>query len=397
MGRAATPDELPWSSRSHDSGFNSERGAYGVDRDRIVHSESFRELQYKTAVRSPTAVLAPETHGSFRTRLNHVLEVAQLARALARALEANEALTEAIALAHDLGHPPFGHAGERGLAAAVKAAGGAEGDIFNANLHSLAVIGELECSFAEFRGLNPTWATREGVARHSTPFDVPISAGEFATTPQAGLESQIVDVADMIAYVAHDLDDALAADLVSLPELADTDDEVGRIVEEAVHAWNTHGARVWPTSAAGTVRRKRVVGRLTSHLFRSVHKESTRLLQQLDATPAAVRSNATRVVTGDEDWRKLTANLLGLLRSRYYRSDIIREADNLALGVIESTFVSLLANPHAVPERFQTGSQVANTASFIASLNDFSLLSLAKSLGAMEGIQQVDAVFRRGE
>ena len=374
----ATPDAPPWSLRRSAGLKEAGRGSYEVDRDRIVHSESFRELQYKTAVRSPTALLRPdELVPRFRTRLNHVLEVAQLARALARALGANESLAEAIALAHDLGHAPFGHAGERALDEAVREHGD---DTWNANLHSLKVIDELECSFVDFRGLDPTWATREGLARHATPFDVPAAEGEFAGTPSSGLESQIVDVADFLAYTAHDLDDALAAGLIDLGEIAAVGGPSAPIVEDAERAWHEKGRHVWPLEERATVSRRRVVAKLVAYSCRTVEEESTARLERVEATPEAVR-RAERIVTGNEEWEATTRGLLDLLVRRYYRSDDVRSADANAAAVIRETFSRLATDPTALPERFRTGHRVLDVAAYLASLNDFSLLATARSLG----------------
>lgn len=374
----ATPDAPPWSLRRHAGASEAGRGAYEIDRDRIVHSESFRELQYKTAVRSPTALLRPDGPlPRFRTRLNHVLEVAQLARGIARALGANEPLAEAIALAHDLGHAPFGHAGERALAEAVREHGG---DTWNANLHSLTVVDELECSFVSFRGLDPTWATREGLARHTTPFDVPAAEGEFTGSPASGIESQIVDVADFLAYTAHDLDDALAADLAGLDELAAIGAPAARVVEDAERAWRDKGRAVWPDEERGTVTRRRIVAKLVAYSCKTVERESAARLAQVEASPEAVRATADRIVTGDEEWGATTRALLDLLVQRYYRSDEVRYADAEAAGVIRETFARLVADGTAIPKRFRVGDRVLDVAAYLASLNDFSLLATARTL-----------------
>ena len=301
-----------------------------------------------------------------------------MARTLARALGANEPLAEAIALAHDLGHAPFGHAGERALNDAVREHGD---DTWNANLHSLTVIDELECSFVDFRGLDPTWATREGLARHATPFDVPAAEGEFAGTPSSGLESQIVDVADFLAYTAHDLDDALAAGLTELDELAALGGPPARIAEDADRAWREEGRHVWPDEERETVIRRRVVARLLAYSCRAVEKESNTRLGRIEASPESVRAAPDRMVTGDEEWEATTRGLLDLLVRRYYRSEEVHSADAEAAAVIHETFSRLVADGSALPERFCTGHTVLDVAAYVASLNDFSLLATARSLG----------------
>ena len=174
------------------------------DRDRIIYSSSFRRLQYKTQV-----FLVHEAD-FYRTRLTHTLEVMQHARTLARALRVNEDLVEAIALAHDVGHPPFGHAGEKALDELMKEHGG-----FNHNLQGLRIVDELEKRYPNFPGLNLTFHTREGIARHHTPYDYCPPLEEFQKFSQPSVETQIVSVADELAFCAHDLDDGLRVGLVN--------------------------------------------------------------------------------------------------------------------------------------------------------------------------------------
>jgi dGTPase len=187
------------------------RTAYQRDRDRIVHSTAFRRLEYKTQV------FLTHEGDHFRTRLTHTMEVAQIARTLARALNVNEDLTEAIALAHDLGHTPFGHSGEEALDDLLKAAGHAEG--FEHNRHGIRIVDHLEHPYPQFLGLNLTYEVREGIAKHATRYDQP-SLGEFGAG-HPPLEGQLVELADAIAYDSHDLDDALAMGLLEAEDLRD--------------------------------------------------------------------------------------------------------------------------------------------------------------------------------
>src|SRR6266704_897846 len=187
------------------------RTCFQRDRDRIIHSSAFRKLEYKTQV------FVNHEGDYYRTRLTHTLEAAQIARSAARFLRVNEDLTEAIALVHDVGHPPFGHAGEAALRECMAAHGG-----FEHNLHSLRVVDELEHHYPEFVGLNLTWEVREGIVKHSKAFDPGAPAPgleEFAGAPWPSLEAQLVDGCDEIAYNAHDVDDGLAAGLITLAEL----------------------------------------------------------------------------------------------------------------------------------------------------------------------------------
>jgi len=187
----------------------SYRTAFQRDRDRILHTTAFRRLEYKTQV------FVTSEGDYYRTRLTHTLEVAQIGRSIARALGANEDLVEAICLAHDLGHPPFGHAGESSLAGLMKAHGG-----FDHNKQSLRIITELEQRYPGFPGLNLTWELREGIVKHETEYDVADAAG-YEPEKRGHLEAQIANVADELAYTAHDLDDGLRSGLVLPAQLTD--------------------------------------------------------------------------------------------------------------------------------------------------------------------------------
>ena len=185
------------------------------DRDRIIHSGAFRRLEYKTQV------FVNHEGDMFRTRLTHSIEVAQIGRSIARALDLNEDLTEAITLAHDLGHTPFGHAGQDALNECIRQYGG-----FEHNLQSLRVVDKLEQRYAEFPGLNLTYETREGILKHC-PADKAAELGElgerFINRLQPGLEAQIANIADAIAYNNHDIDDGLRAGLLTIEQLRHTE------------------------------------------------------------------------------------------------------------------------------------------------------------------------------
>ncbi|MCE5327348.1 MAG: deoxyguanosinetriphosphate triphosphohydrolase [Planctomycetaceae bacterium] len=194
--------------RRHDESEHPYRTCFQRDRDRIIHCSAFRRLDFKTQV------FVPHECDHFRTRMTHTLEVAQIARNLARALRLNEDLAEAVALAHDLGHPPFGHAGEAALNELMAAHGG-----FEHNRQSLRVVDYLEHPYPAFRGLNLTQAVRECLAKHETAYDKP-SADEFDPALAGPLEGQLVDMADAIAYTSADLEDSLAAGLISLEHVS---------------------------------------------------------------------------------------------------------------------------------------------------------------------------------
>jgi dGTPase len=221
------------------------RSEFQRDRDRIIHSAAFRRLQYKTQV------FLHHEGQHFRTRLTHTLEVSQMARSIARALRLNEDLAEAVALSHDLGHTPFGHAGERVLHEKMREFGG-----FDHNMQAIRVVTRLENRYAEHDGLNLSWEALEGILKHNGPlvdederpvgryvhewlpfglYDIPASA-DLMLSSYASLEAQTAAIADDIAYNAHDIDDALRARLIDFPDLVDVP-MVGPIVREVLGRW----------------------------------------------------------------------------------------------------------------------------------------------------------------
>jgi dGTPase len=204
-------DEAHGRGRRYEEPAAAYRGEYQRDRDRIIHSTAFRRLVYKTQV------FVNHEGDLYRTRMTHSLEVAQIGRTAAVALRLNEALTEAICLAHDLGHTPFGHAGQDELNACMRDFGG-----FEHNLQSLRVVDELEAKYAEFPGLNLTFETREGILKHCSARNARElgDVGErFLKREQPGLEAQLANIADAIAYNNHDVDDGFRAGLLSLDQL----------------------------------------------------------------------------------------------------------------------------------------------------------------------------------
>ena len=198
--------------RKHEIKDSAHRTPFQRDRDRIVHSTAFRRLEYKTQV------FVNHEADYYRTRLTHTIEVAQIGRSMAKSLRLNEDLTEAIALAHDIGHTPFGHAGERALHDLMEKHGG-----FEHNSQSLRVVDYLEERYAEYRGLNLTWEVREGIIKHHTSYDNPDKSllKDFLPGKSSSLEAQIVNIADEIAYNNHDIDDGLESDLIKIEELLD--------------------------------------------------------------------------------------------------------------------------------------------------------------------------------
>src|SRR3954447_25659406 len=197
--------------RKHAEPDHPYRTLYERDRDRIVHSTAFRRLMYKTQV------LVNQTGDHHRTRLTHTLEVAQISRTIARQLGLNEDLTEAIALLHDLGHPPYGHAGERTLQECMAGCGG-----FEHNCHGLRIVEDLEYRYPDFPGLNLSWEVLESQAMHSKAREMP-EVKRYLGAGQPLLEAQVVDAADSLAYNTHDIDDALSVGLLRESDLEEVE------------------------------------------------------------------------------------------------------------------------------------------------------------------------------
>ncbi len=209
--------------RKYPEEFRDDRPVYERDRDRIIHCAAFRRLEYKTQV------FVNHEGDYYRTRLTHSLEVAQIGKAVARRLRLNEELTEALALSHDLGHTPFGHTGEDVLNRLMQGHGG-----FEHNLQSLRVVDELEERYPGFNGLNLAWETREGIIKHSSPYDRPADIiAEFLPGIVPTIEAQIINYADEIAYNNHDIDDGLKSGLITTAQLEQIElwSEVGESVE----------------------------------------------------------------------------------------------------------------------------------------------------------------------
>jgi len=218
--------------RVHPELEHSFRLAFQRDRDRIIHSTAFRRLEYKTQV------FVNHEGDYYRTRLTHTMEAAQITRTIAKALRLNEDLAEAVALAHDLGHTPFGHAGERVLNALMAGHGG-----FEHNAQSLRIVDQLEERYPDFRGLNLSWEVREGIVKHSPPYAKPLAA-HFEPEAAPCLEAQIVDHADEIAYNSHDIDDGLKSGLLDVEQLEAV--TIWRTVHDEVRRLCPHASeRVW--------------------------------------------------------------------------------------------------------------------------------------------------------
>ncbi len=319
------------------------RTAFQRDRDRIVHSTAFRRLVYKTQV------FLNHEGDLFRTRLTHSLEVAQLGRSIARALELNEDLVEAIALAHDLGHTPFGHAGQDALNDCMKEHGG-----FEHNLQSLRVVDELEERYPAWDGLNLTFETREGILKHCSRAnaerlerDEPGGVGRrFLDRTQPGLEAQLCNLADEIAYNAHDIDDGVRSGLITLEQLQEVDlFEAFRQEALAEHPQlgeSGHGRRLLYES----IRRM-----LSAQVYDVIDTSRAALDAAAPASADAVRQSPPLVMFG-EDMRRKSTSLKRFLLSNLYRHPQVMETTGNAQQVVRELFAAYLADPAQMQAAF---------------------------------------------
>ncbi|MGD8842607.1 MAG: deoxyguanosinetriphosphate triphosphohydrolase [Gammaproteobacteria bacterium] len=308
------------------------RGEFQRDRDRIIHAAAFRRLEYKTQV------FVNHEGDLFRTRLTHSIEVAQIARSIARALNLNEDLTEAIALAHDLGHTPFGHAGQDGLNACMKDYGG-----FEHNLQSLRVVDELEEKYADFPGLNLCFETREGILKHCSPkhaADLGDVGARFLDNRQPGLEAQLTNLADEIAYNSHDVDDGLRAELISIEQLR----EIPLFSDQYEEVRHRH-----PELSQRRVIHE-VVRRLINCQVVDLVQTSTALLKQhAPADLDAVRSQPAPLIAFSEVMRERNLELKRFLRSALYRHYRVHRMSAKAARVIRDLFDAFFTDPRLLP------------------------------------------------
>jgi dGTPase len=318
------------------------RSEYQRDRDRIVHSAAFRRLEYKTQV------FVNHEGDLFRTRLTHSLEVAQIARTVARSLALDEDLAEAIALAHDLGHTPFGHAGQDALNACMRPYGG-----FEHNAQSLRVVDELEDKYAEFRGLNLSFETREGILKHCS-LKRARQLGEvgerFLKKRQPSLEAQLANVADEIAYNNHDVDDGLRARLLSIEALC------------SVPLFARHHAQVlerYQGLSPKQVRHetiRRMINTLVGDLTRTT---AERLRKLKPASVEAVRAQSKPLVGFSERIRDESLELKRFLRDNLYRHHQVHRMMFKAQRVVRDLFNALWEDPRLLPPEFFARAEAA--------------------------------------
>jgi dGTPase len=330
------------------------RGCYQRDRDRIIHSAAFRRLMYKTQV------LVNDYSDQPRTRLTHTLEVAQIARTIARELRVNEDLTEAIALVHDVGHPPFGHAGEAVLAELMHGHGG-----FEHNRFGLRLVEELEQRYPGFPGLNLTWEVRASLAYHSKQPEAPeVRAYLDPEWPQPFLEAQIVDAADSLAYDTHDLDDALTLGLIRLEDL------------QGVAFWRRGAERVRsrygalePAQLHPAVVRALIDWQVEDLLAQSRHRLTTLRI----ADPEQACRLPTPLIGPGPELAELKLELEAFLHARVYRHPEVLRLTAHAQDCLRTLFQGYLQDPGRLARWAEAGGRGPSRlelCDYVASLTD---------------------------
>jgi len=361
------------------------RNAFRRDCDRIIHSSAFRRLAHKTQV----FVYHEGDH--YRTRLTHTLEVVQIARSLARALGLDEDLAEALALAHDLGHPPFGHAGERALDEALSRFGG-----FDHNAQALRIVTDLERRYAAFDGLNLTWETLEGLVKHNGPLtdrasqavaryrERGVPAAILAYTKiqdlelwsQPSAEAQVAALSDDIAYDAHDIDDGLRADLFTLGDIAAVE-IVGDIVHEIDAAF----------PALDPARRvHEVVRRLITRMIEDVIAETSRRAAAHKPSAAEIRKAVSPLIAFSPAMQKVDTAIKGFLYPRMYRHARVMRVMDDAEKVVRDLFAHYAETPADLPAEWahaatltDENARARHIADYIAGMTDrYALIEHAK-------------------
>jgi dGTPase len=378
------PDRAPFAShfeasrgRLHAEPPSTHRSPFARDRDRILHSAAFRRLKDKTQV----FVYHEGDH--YRTRLTHSLEVAQIARSIARTMQLDEDLAETLALAHDLGHTPFGHAGERELDHLMKAYGG-----FDHNAQGLRLVTRLEQKYASFDGLNLTWESLEGLVKHNGPLidadgngighykdkAIPPTIVEYSEAHDlelhkfASLEAQAAALADDIAYNAHDVDDGLRAGLFDVIDLGDIP-LAGPALADVLR---THPKLQQPRLVHETVRR--MIGEMVSDALTQTRKNLVRINPK---SLADVHDAGETIVCFSAQMQENTRVLKNFLTKRMYRHPTVMDAMDRARRIMADLFAAYMKNPSLLPKEWQEthlfsekSHQARQIADFIAGMTD---------------------------
>jgi dGTPase len=363
------PTPAPWAMRAEHSrgrrypeGSHPYRSAYARDRDRIIHSRAFRRLEAKTQV------FTTRYSDHFRNRLTHTLEVAQIARTVAATLGLNTELAEALALVHDIGHPPFGHAGERKLDELMRAHGGS----FNHNLHALRIVEQFEQRYLDFPGLNLTFEVREGIIKHSRDYSAAEwpRLAEYLLDLRPPLESQLIDWVDEIAYNTADIDDALEAELLDLIVLRKEVSFFGEVYAQVDCAHRGARAKLIFNEAL-----KRVLDALASDLIETTHQ---RALASGASSVEDIRHAPKRLAGFGEAAAARNRELKRFLFAHIYNHPAITEDRDRSVKCLEELFIHYLGHNGSMPasheELAQAESRHVIVCDYIAGMTDQFLL-----------------------
>lgn len=307
------------------------RTSFQRDRDRIIHTTAFRRLEYKTQV------FINYEGDYYRTRLTHTLEVAQIGRTIARALGGNEDLIEAICLAHDLGHSPFGHAGETVLARLMKDHGG-----FDHNKQSLRIVTELEQRYPEYPGLNLTWEVREGMVKHESEYDIS-DASDYNPDLRGNLETQVANIADELAYTAHDLDDGLRSGMLT-PRML-----------EGIALWEILTDNIkWRGPDLEDIARHKLIRHLIGMEVTDLVTTTDAKLKESGAkSPLGIQELSYNVIGFSEEMSRRNRELKDFLYSKMYRHYRVVRMQVKAEQLLENIFDAYREEPATLPAEFQ--------------------------------------------
>jgi dGTPase len=347
--------------RAHPEEEPGYRTVFQRDRDRILHTTAFRRLEYKTQV------FVNSEGDYYRTRLTHTLEVAQIGRTLARGLGANEDLVEAICLAHDMGHPPFGHSGEATLGLLMESHGG-----FDHNRQSLRIVTDLENRYVDFPGLNLSWEVLEGIVKHETEYDVS-DAAEYDPEKRGHLEAQIANAADELAYTAHDLDDGLRSGLLNPNQL------------QGLGMWERLRESIgWKSDTLDELTRNRLIRRLIGiEVTDLLQATCTRLEAAAPSSVDDLQLLDHNVIGTSDELAGLNRQLKDFLYQNMYKHHRVVRMQAKAELFLQALFNAYIANPMILPEEIQDRARQADlyrtVCDYIAGMTDrFALQEHAK-------------------
>jgi dGTPase len=322
--------------RRHPEPEHRYRDAFQRDRDRVIHSRAFRRLENKTQV------FTGRHSDHFRNRLTHTIEVAQISRTIAAALGLNTHLTEALALVHDIGHPPFGHAGEKALDTCMRG----QRSFFDHNIHALRIVEDFEQRYIDFRGLNLTFEVREGIIKHSRDYDATVfpELAEYDLDLRPPLEAQLIDLTDEIAYNTADLDDGYEARILSIEQM-----RRGAPIFAELYAETERAHPTAPEKLKFNEAQKRILDRMVTDLITTTH---FRVLESGAQNVEDVRRHAERLAAFSVEMDSARRELKAFLYEQLYYSGTLRPEKDRAEIVVTDLFEYYLAHPESLPHAY---------------------------------------------